>query len=135
MMTTRKLILKVIGTQSLTVGQLTAQVVVEWRITDALQREGVAPSQRSVTQSLRNLVPAGHVVTERDYDSIIRYSLPEPQYRFDNLMDAWQVWRKHPDIEGDETCIARNMSEAEARMTVAALNEMNRKVRGIKGGL
>ncbi len=144
MMNTRKLILKVLGTQSLTVGQLKGQVTSAatalsspsaHRLTGGLHT--LAPSARGIEQSLRYLVSSGHVIAERVNDglpgALLRYSLPKPRYYIepDTSGRGVQLVRR-----GDcEIVIGKGMTEAEALTCVTGLNELDRKVREIRGGL
>jgi len=60
-----------------------------------------------------------------------RYRMPEPpRYRLRQVLDSWHVERLHPAIADHWHTIA-TCTEVEALVCMAALNEHDRKVRGL----
>lgn len=88
------------------------------------------PSKPELQKVLRAMRASGRIEMRTDR----RYYVTVGRYSCDSMLDTWRVWRKHPDIADHDVCIAASMTEAEARTCVTALNELDRKVRAMKGG-
>jgi hypothetical protein len=84
-------------------------------------------SNPRLQQILRNMVNANRI--ERRADR--RYYVRNDPYRWYRVLDVCVVERLHPDIAEHWTQIG-SMTEAEARVCVSALNELDRKVRSLK---
>lgn len=83
-----------------------------------------------VRRALNAMVRRGDLVEDIDPQRIVRYRLRALCYALcapDGL--GWRVVRLHA---AGETVIADNMTEAEARCCLTALNELDRKVASIK---
>lgn len=83
-----------------------------------------------VRRALNAMVRRGELVEDIDPQRIVRYRLRALCYALcapDGK--CWRVVRLHA---AGETIIAENMTEAEARCCVTALNELDRKVASIR---
>ena len=127
MMMIRDLIREVLSENShtTTAGTITALVNIKRQ-----HRKLIPAAVGDVRRALNALVRSGDLVEDIDPQRIVRYRLRALCYALcapDGL--GWRVVRLQA---AGETIIADNMTEAEARCCVAALNELDRKVATIK---
>jgi hypothetical protein len=95
-------------------------------------------AHRTIHCACREAARQGRILHTAKPSSKVRYadlfSAPPPdRYRARQILDTWTVERLHPHIAGHWTTIG-TMTEDEARTCVAALNELDRKVRARRQG-
>lgn len=127
-MKVRDLILRVLQKQDhQTLAQLLPQLDVEWTHADRDERPALTGlTLRKVEATCVRLVYEG--VLTRKLDAIIkayRYTIPVARYRYAQHDGVWRILRENEQLTG--------MTEAEARICVTALNDMDRQVRKLRG--
>ena len=116
-----------LGTQQLTVGQLTGQLLTDDRF------RADKPGRPRLQAILRGMVASG-VLGKRipeDGRPWGRFDVPVVCYAASSLVacaNGVPTW----GVRRGGALIAENMTEAEAKVCAAALNEHDRKVRGVK---
>ncbi len=112
----REQVFSVIGAKNVTSTRVQELVNAERAATGV---SGIRLGQ--VVLILKDLVGQGRLLATYGGSSVRYRVKPEPQYRWERVLDQCFVYRKHPDVAGQEIQIA-SCTEDEAQQIVDALN-------------